>query len=371
MNNNYLIGGLIVILLLVGGYFVLQSSGTMDNGTATTTPNTDIGDGTSGDTSGDTTGGDSTPSEAAPRIQTDAGAAVSNSTAVITGHVTPNGAPTTYWYEYGLTTALGSRTAAQSIGSGWTAIASPGYITGLKANTTYYFRLSAQNRLGTVSGTMGSFSTNNNPPSQGNAPAVTTNSATDVQRTSVVLNAHVNPRGTETTYWFEYGNDANFGGVTTFQSAGNGTASNAVSVGVTGLNPSTKYFFRVNAQNSYGTVNGATQSFTTPGPASPGVPAVDTTSATNIATSSAQLNGRISPNGAQTTYWFEYSKDSLLGSIIGTVTTSQDLSADATTLTVTAQATHLDRNARYFYRLVARNSFGTTRGDIENFRTRN
>ncbi len=66
---------------------------------------------------------------------------------------------------------------------------------------------------------------------------------------------------------------------------------------------------------------------------------------------------------------FEYSKDSLLGSIIGTVTASQTVSSAAVTLPVSAKVSNLDKNTRYFYRLVTRNQFGTTRGDIVPFRT--
>jgi hypothetical protein len=43
----------------------------------------------------------------------------------------PGGAITAYWYEYGTTKDLGKKTAVQVVGSGYTAIATPGYITGL------------------------------------------------------------------------------------------------------------------------------------------------------------------------------------------------------------------------------------------------
>ncbi len=363
MNNNLLAGVLVLIILLVGGGYLIWSAS--NGGTAfvaTTTPTT---------SSNPPSGTDTNPPAAdAPTVVTDQKVAPSNSTAVVTGRVTPNGDPTSYWYDYGLTTSLGSRTASQPIGSGFSAIPSPGYITGLRANTAYYFRLSAQNALGTVNGTMYSFSTNDNPPPQGSAPGATTNAANNVARRSASLNAHVNPHGSDTTYWFEYGLDSSFGRVTSFQSAGNGTAAVAVTVPLSGLNPSSKYYYRVDAQNQYGTSVGATQSFTTSGPPAPGAPAADTTSATNVATSSATFNGRISPNGAETTYWFEYSKDSLLGHILGTVTASQTISSAAVSITVSEDSDGLSSNTKYFYRLVARNQYGTVRGDIVSFKTK-
>ena len=362
MNQNVIIGILVVVILLGGGYyFINMNNAAPAGGTATTTVSTDTGTNTTTD--------NNVTTATAPIVTTDTGVAPTNSTAVVTGKVTPNGAQTTYWYEYGTSATLGNKTASQAIGSGWTAIPSPGYITGLSANTVYFFRLSAQNAYGTVNGTTYSFSTNNNPAAQGKPPAVTTNPVASVTRGSVTLNGHVNPDSSQTTYWFEYGTTANFGQVTTFQSASDGNGSIAVSAPVSGLNPLTKYYFRINAQNQYGTVNGSTQSFTTSGPASPGVPSADTTSATDVATSTATLNGIVGPNGAETTYWFEYSKDSLLGSILGTASASQAASASAASLPVSVHASNLSTNTRYYYRLVTRNQYGTTRGDIVPFRT--
>ena len=366
MNNNLIIGILVAIVLLGVGYLLWGASGGGGSVATSTSPTTY----TPPNSNPTPTPNNPGPRADAPSVVTNSSVAPSNSTAVVTGRVTPNGAQTTYWYEYGRDTSLGNRTSAQAIGSGFTSIPSPGYITGLQANTLYYFRLSAQNAYGTTNGTTYSFSTNNNPPPPSLSPSVSTNAATDVARTSATLNAHVNPRGTATTFWFEYGGNTNLGNITALSDAGSGSVSEGVSAALTGLNPSTKYYFRVNAQNQFGTVSGAIQSFTTKGPPSPGAPSVDTTSATNVATSTATLNGRVSPNGAQTSYWFEYGEDSLLGRILGTVTASQDISADASTLTVSATATGLNDNTRYFYRLVASNSYGTARGDIVNFKTR-
>src|SRR3989338_10668459 len=133
MNQNVIIGILVVLVLLGGGYFLLNMNPATDGTTATSTPPT-VGGGTT------VTPPPAQPTAGAPSVVTDSGATPSNSTAAVTGKVTPNGAPTSYWYEYGETTALGARTAAQGIGSGWSAIPSPGYITGLRANTPYYFR---------------------------------------------------------------------------------------------------------------------------------------------------------------------------------------------------------------------------------------
>jgi phosphodiesterase/alkaline phosphatase D-like protein len=367
MNKNLAIGVLAAVVILGGGWYLWYANQPQgQNGAATSTASSASETSSAPNAASSATA----PSPSAPTAVTDQNAVPSNSTAVVTGRVTPNGAPTTYWYEYGATSALGQKTAAQSIGSSFDAVPSPGYITGLHANTTYYFRLSAQNAYGTGSGATYSFSTNTNPPPPGAAPTTITNAATGISRTTANLNGHVNPNSADTNYWFEYGVSSALGQATGFQSAGNGNTSSAVSASLSNLNPLTKYYFRLNAQNQFGTVNGAIQSFSTPGPAAPGVPTVDTTSATKIATSSATLNGRINPNGAQTSYWFEYSEDSLLGSILGTVTPAQSVQSGTAGVNVSGDATNLQSNTKYYYRLVGRNDYGTVRGSIMSFKTR-
>jgi phosphodiesterase/alkaline phosphatase D-like protein len=360
MNQNIVIGILAILIILGGGYWLLSTTGApATSPTATTTVVT---------TQNPVSTTPTTSTAGSPMVVTNSNVAPTNSTAVMTGNVTPNGSPTTYWYEYGASASLGSKTASQAIGSGFTTIPSPGYITGLSANSTYYFRLSAQNAYGAVSGTTYSFSTNNNPPAQGTPPAASTNAAASVARTSATLNAHVNPHSAQTTYWFEYGNTANFGNVTAFQSAGSGNASASVSAPISGLDPLTTYYFRVNAQNEYGTVNGGTQSFTTTGPAVSVVPAVTTQLASPVATTTATIRGTVNPYHIQTTYWFEYSTDSGFGS--GVLTTShKSAGAGTATVSIEANLTGLQSGTTYYFRTVAQNSAGTVRGDGLSFTT--
>src|SRR3990167_4439744 len=93
MNQNVTIGIVVVLVLLGGGYFLLNMNPATDGTMATTTPPT-----TDDNT---TTPPPAQPTAGVPTVVTDSGATPSNSTAVVTGKVTPNGVPTTYWYEYG------------------------------------------------------------------------------------------------------------------------------------------------------------------------------------------------------------------------------------------------------------------------------
>jgi len=370
MNKNVIISILVIVIVAVGGYYLFTNN---QNSTVTdqnniTTPNTP----TTTPTVPETPKPGPSLTLGTPSAETSSNASTSNSTALVNGQVTPNGVLTTYWFDYGETQSLGSKTKAEQIGSGFSSISSPQYITGLKSNTTYYFRLSANNNFGTISGNTYSFQTNNTPPLKAAVPTVHTSNASSIMRTTANLNGQVNPNGWQTSYWFEYGKDSNFGNVTSITlvtTSGSLSSSSTVVSPVATLDPLTKYYFRLNAQNQFGTVNGTTLSFTTQGPLNPGVPAVTTNQSSNITSVGARLNGNINPNGADTSYWFEYSTDPSLGSPIST--TTQTVASGTKSVSVNASVVGLTKNTKYYYHLVGKNQYGTMNGSIDSFTTRN
>ncbi len=354
-NNNGIWFVLVVIIIVFGGGFLFWDMTQPGNGITATPDGTIINPPPSGATA------------AAPAVTTNTTATPSNSTAVITGTVTPNGAQTSYWYEYGKTTTLGSSTPSQNIGSGFISISAPAYITGLAQNTPYYFRLSASNGFGTVNGSTATFTTNTTPPPVAKPASATSAAATGVTRTAAVLNGSTNPNGSATSYWFEYGDTTDFGTATGIQSAGNGSTTVASSVTLSGLSPATKYYFRVNAQNQFGTINGTALTFTTQGPAEVIAPNASTKPATSVASTTASLNGLVNPNGAATSYWFEYSDNELLRTIVGTETPHQTLAVGTISIAVSVNVKGLTSGTTHYYRVVASNSHGKTYGDVVSF----
>jgi hypothetical protein len=94
-----------------------------------------------------------------PTVVTGAASDITTATAQMNGSVNPNGSATTYYFEYGPTTAYGSATVAQSAGSGTSLVAVNSPLTGLTASTVYHYRLVAQNASGMVQGSDVSFTT--------------------------------------------------------------------------------------------------------------------------------------------------------------------------------------------------------------------
>ena len=79
---------------------------------------------------------------------TGAPSAITDTSATFNGSVEPNGAPTTYHFQYGTTAAYGSTTAPSDAGSGQGVVAATAAVADLSPGTTYHYRLVAENSGG-------------------------------------------------------------------------------------------------------------------------------------------------------------------------------------------------------------------------------
>lgn len=91
-------------------------------------------------------------------------------------------------------------------------------------------------------------------------------------------------------------------------------------------------------------------------------PTLTAAAATNVASSSATLNGAANPEGTATSWWFEYGQDASYG----TSTTHQSIGNGITKTTATVSLTALAQTA-YHYRLAASNANGTSYGPDQTF----
>jgi uncharacterized repeat protein (TIGR01451 family) len=314
------------------------------------------------------TSGDINPGSQ-PQATTLQATSITSNSAILNGSVNPNNASTQYRFEYGQTPSLGNYTSWQSAGSGNTSMNVYQSISGLSLNTTYYFRIVAQNIHGQTQGQILSFVTDN--IIQGRSPDAFTDSASGISYNSAVLNGRVNPNGDNTSYYFEYGTNSSFGYTTGFQSAGAGNSQINVSSYVSGLNPNTTYYFRIVAQNSYGRSYGSTYTFTTNssgGFFNPigSAPYVTTYSATNISDNSATLNAQINPNNSETQAWFEYGTSP---NFLSYNTNYSNIGSGNYSSNFNQTIYNLLPNTTYYFRAVARNQYGINYGQVLSFST--
>ncbi len=94
-----------------------------------------------------------------PYVETNQASAISPAEATLNGVVSPEGASTKYFFEYGTTTSYGTKTAEVSIGSGIANLPESKTITGLQQSTLYHFRIVASNSFGTSLGSDHTFTT--------------------------------------------------------------------------------------------------------------------------------------------------------------------------------------------------------------------
>ncbi len=214
-------------------------------------------------------------------------------------------------------------------------------------------------------------------------PDVSTGEATDVTDQTATLRGTVDPAGLDTTdCHFEYDTAPYAVG-----EPGHGTevdclsgdvipaAGGAVEVAapVTGLAPGTEYHFRLVSANAEGQNQGQDQSFTTAGaPTLPQLGTAPGTFVTEVSAKAATLNAELNPNGAATTYHFEYVDDAAFqasGFAGAKKTPDASLDAGAASIVVSQALSGLQPGTRYHYRIVASNLAGPLTGPEKTFRT--
>jgi hypothetical protein len=300
------------------------------------------------------------PCETTPTVATEAATLITESSAVLHGKVNPEGCKTNFVFEYGPTKALGFFTTGGAVGSKEESVSDAA--TGLQPGTEYYFRISATNNEGKSSaGSVLTFTTTSNKP-----PVITTEAATDVLSTTATLNGSVDPEGAETTYEFEYGVSTLYGSKSEAGKVSSGFTPQKVNKSISGLSPETTYHYRIVAKSSHGIATpGADKTFKTS--ATPGKPpTVTTEAATDVLATNVTLNGSVNPEGAETTYEFEYGTSTSYGK----KSESGKLAAGFSAQKVNKPVTGLAPETTYHYRVVAKNIYGSaTPGADKTFTT--
>ncbi len=204
----------------------------------------------------------------APVVSTGIASAVNETEVTLEGIIDPEGQETKYHFKYGISPSYGEETSEASAGSGSTGKSVSTLITDLKAGTTYYYRLVATNKVGTVEGTGSTFTTASPP----GPPSGTTGQASVLGETAATLAGAVDPDGQMTSYLFQWGTSESYGHSTSELPAGTDHSSHAETAALSELMAGTVYHFRIVAKNQTETVMGADETFTTASPTPPNTP---------------------------------------------------------------------------------------------------
>ena len=199
------------------------------------------------------------PSVTFPTVSTGTATDIKSKSATLNGIVNANDALADVWFEYDTTIGSFSNTSSTQSLNGLNGTDTVSIdISGLSPDTTYYYRITAQNSVGTSYGSETSFTTNTPNP-----PSVITGSTTNVTSNSANLHGNVNANEFLTTVWFEYGKDSGSYSNTSSTTSVSDSDNLEVLVNISGLSANTTYFYRIAAQSNAGTSYGSERSFTT------------------------------------------------------------------------------------------------------------
>jgi hypothetical protein len=187
----------------------------------------------------------------------------------LAGRVDANRYETAVWAEWGLTTNYGNSSTPLTFASNAVYASAVCLLTNLEPTAVYQCRLVATNGAGMAF-------TPNLPFVMPGSPLLSLQTVTNIAAGQASLRVMVNPRASTTTVRFEWGPTPEFGNLMPLNYPGSGTNDVGITNQLTGLEPSTTYYFRAVATNQLGMSFGPETSFqTVPAPSLTGV-AVDT-----------------------------------------------------------------------------------------------
>jgi hypothetical protein len=272
---------------------------------------------------------------------------------------------TSYYLEYGTTTAYGQSAVGADSGTFCSLFAVPracdgvqrpvvASVSGLEPGTLYHFRVVADNGHpdGPQAGADRTFITS--PAAGGGATGVTVKRAT--------LTGTINPHGEDTTYRFNYGRTPAYGSSTPEFDGGAGDGDQQVSHQVSGLSPDTIYHVQVVATSADGvTRHGGDGLFrTAPAPTAVAISPI------GVSTGSATLIGDVDTYGLAGSYRFDVSS---LDSSYQTSTVERSLAGNATAERVSAPVDGLPADETFVVRLVVTSNDSTEHSDQITFAT--
>ncbi len=193
-------------------------------------------------------------------------------------------------------------------------------------------------------------------------PDVVTSKASKVARTTAILNGSIDGDGKAAKYHFQWGTSEEELSQDT-PVVGSAAGEEKVSATLSGLHPSTTYFFRIVGENENGSNVGVIREVTTP----TAVEGVSTGPVANLQPESATLTGALKPGGLDAHYYFEWGTTTSYGSKSPEPPT--DAGSGGESVKAETPLAGLKPNTLYHYRIVTENELGVTRGEDHKFTT--
>ena len=193
-----------------------------------------------------------------PSVSTGKATAIHDNTAVLNGTINPNGNPSFYTFQWGLTNAYGVTSKLHSVKSGTKPVAVKLTASSLIPGTVYHYRLGAFSKGGGSVGSDRTFKTAGNPP-----PAVATGPASALGTNAATLTGIVNPNNQATTWYFQYGATTAYGFSTTPLSLPAAKFVLPVSAQLTLLQSGATFHYRLVAVHSNSVQYGSDATFVT------------------------------------------------------------------------------------------------------------
>jgi hypothetical protein len=289
---------------------------------------------------------------------------VTATSATLTGSLTPKGAESYYYFQWGTSASYGNFSPAPpgfDAGTGNETVAAETQLSGLLANTTYHYRLVATDSYGTTYGEDARFTT-------AGPPRITSEPPSEVGHQAATLNANIDPGERESSYSFQYGETTGYGSETAPGKLTAGEAFTPVVASLGGLKLGAVYHYRVVASNSISTTYGPDQTFET-------VPSalIEGTAATGVGSSEAVIEADVNPLGSDTTVYFQYGtgpcKPDPSQCTSVPAPPGEDIGSGEAALTRSERLSGLQAGTTYYYRALAVNGLGTSEGRERVFTT--
>jgi hypothetical protein len=199
----------------------------------------------------------------APSVGVNGFTNITATTATVNYAVRTNGSYTTCRLNYSLASNMNpvlGQTGNQGFAQNVSWQNATAFLSGLTPNTTYYVEAQASNSLGTTNSNVLSFTT---LPMPATLPPSITAISISTSDYSALISYSLNANNSATTSIIKYGLSSTTlsNQVNGFTSSGNITSPGTTSI--TGLLPTTQYFYQIEATNSIGTTQSAIGNFTT------------------------------------------------------------------------------------------------------------